>query len=197
MKGILPEYQIISIYINRLTYRQILYQALAKLSETTDIDQLVADNKISVALTDKKEPGVSPIDPTHAKIDDECLPISPPYILYIFHLAAIERNAFTVLVSPKRPQLVVPEKLPDTVDKPNHFSNWLYNFIIDMYVQHGLSVRKEQQDKLYNLTLSIHNVLLHFYNESKLPSGCEVPSQFMHALQCSDNQDRVKTTQST
>jgi len=59
MKGILPEYQIISIYINRLTYRQILYQALAKLSETIDISKLVADNEISVALTDKKEPGVS------------------------------------------------------------------------------------------------------------------------------------------
>jgi len=181
MKGILPEYQIISIYINRPTYRQILYQALAKLSETIDISKLVADNEISVALTDKKEPGVSPVDPILAKIDDECLLISPPYIMYIFHLAAIERNAFTELVSPKRPQLVVPEKLPDTVDKPNHFSNQLYNFIIDMYVQHGLSVRKEQQEKLYHLTLSICNVLLHFIRRASYPLGVKfLHNLFMH-----------------
>jgi len=90
MKGMLPEYQIISINIRKPTYRQILYQAIGKLDGKINIDEQLASNSISIALTDKEEPGVDPIDPTHANIDDECLLVSPPYVLYIFHLTAIE-----------------------------------------------------------------------------------------------------------
>jgi len=46
-------------YTKTTIYRHILYQAAAKLSETIDIDQLVVDNEITVALADKKH-GVCP-----------------------------------------------------------------------------------------------------------------------------------------
>jgi len=195
LMGLLADYQIISIHITRPTYKHILYQAMKKLSGTFNIEELTAHNELSIALTDRKETGVMPIDPTWAHIDDECLLISPPYILFIFHLAAIERNAFTVLVSPKKPQLVIPDKLPDTLDKPNHFSNRLYNFLLDTYVQHNLSVHRDHKDKLYHLTLSIRNVLLHFYDKLKLPSGFELPSRFDHILQRSEKKPLLKTSQ--
>ena len=59
LPGLLADYQIISILITRPTYKHILCQAVRKLSGTMDIEELIANNELSIALTDRKEAGVA------------------------------------------------------------------------------------------------------------------------------------------
>jgi len=66
LQGLLADYHIISIHITRPTYKHILYQAVRKLSGSVDIEELTANNDLSIALTDRKVTGVMPTDPTWA-----------------------------------------------------------------------------------------------------------------------------------
>lgn len=111
------------------------------------------------------------------------------------HSEASQASAasFTSLLMEAQSRLVLPQKMVNQEFLTTHFTNNLYNSIIDGYKESQHGVRNDLLEHLTSLTRSVTQVLQNLHSRIA-PS--KLPEQFRFPLERENNQDRTRLSRS-